>query len=334
MISLKGKKGLVADFGGTNCRFAIAGAGEPALSFPQSLHNSQFESPLAAIRSYLDAHAGLGALDWAVVAAAGPVEDNAVDLTNLAWRIDGREIAREFAIPRVRLCNDLAAIAASTPSLKSEELAPIGARHEPTPGLPTAVVGSGTGLGVSGLVPSRSELALLNTEGGHATFAPTDDLQREIVKVLEPRWGRVSNERVISGEGLLNVYQALCRIAGAAPVAETPHAVTDGARDRRDPVCIRAIYVFSRALGAFSGDVVLILGAYGGLYLAGGMLKGMHDVFDYEAFRAGFEDKGRFRERLAATPSWHIRHPYPALLGAAMLVEFDEPETIRRVSSR
>jgi glucokinase len=334
MTAKDGMTGLVADFGGTNCRFAIARAGDTALRSPESLHNAQFGGPLDAIRSYLNAHQDNCALDWAVVAAAGPVEDNSVDLTNLAWRIDGAGIAREFGLRHVRVCNDLAAIAASTPSLKGDELAPIGARREPPPGLPIAVVGSGTGLGVSGLVSARHEVALLTTEGGHSTFAPTDALQREVVRILEPRFGRVSNERIMSGEGLHHVYLALCEIAGEAPVAATPHAVTEGARERKDPTCARAVQVFSRALGAFSGDVVLIIGAHGGLYLAGGMLKGMHDVFDYPAFREAFEDKGRFREKMAATPTWHIRHPYPALLGAAMLVDFDEPQSLKRASTR
>jgi glucokinase len=179
------------------------------------------------------------------------------------------------------------------------------------------VVAVGTGLGVSGYVPGKAERMLLSGEGGHITFAPTDDEERAVARLLEPRFGRLSNERVLSGDGLHLLYVALCQLAGEAPRAGASRAVSDLAR-AGDALALRTLAFFSRALGAFSGDVALVMGA-GALYLAGGMLKGMQEVFDPAAFRAGFEDKGRLADDMARIPSFHIRHPQPALLGAALM---------------
>ncbi|MBL8548816.1 MAG: glucokinase [Hyphomonadaceae bacterium] len=328
---LAGAPGLVGDIGGTNCRFARATAGSPDLVSIVSRANADFAGPREAIQAYLAANPAQGRPQWAVLAAAGPVRANAVDLTNnTPWRIDGAALARELGIAEVRICNDLAAVAAAVPSLTEADLAPVGAPQALKQELPIGVVGVGTGLGVSGVVFAETEMVILAGEGGHTTFAPTDPLQRAIADRLAPQFGRLSNERVLSGDGLHLLYGALAEIEGARAAAASARAVSEAAIGG-DPLARRALAIFSEALGAFCGDLALTLGA-GGLCLSGGMLKNMQDVFDAGAFRQGFEAKGRFADDLHAVPTWHVRHPQPALLGAAMMAArlTNLPNVLRR----
>jgi glucokinase len=153
-------------------------------------------------------------------------------------------------------------------------------------------------------------------EYGHATFAPTDELEVEIWRCLRARFGRVSIERVLSGPGLLNIYEALCIIEGSARDASTPAAVSVAARSG-DPLAKRAGEIFCGALGSVAGDVALCFGARGGVYIAGGVAMQLLTTSYDEVFRRHFEDKGRFKTYLAEIPAFLIQDGEAALLGAA-----------------
>jgi glucokinase len=221
----------------------------------------------------------------------------------------------------VRLVNDFAALARSMPLLESQHLIPVGGGAARDVGgvTTTAVVGAGTGLGVGGLVITANDVIPLTTEGGHSSFAPTDELEREINRVLLTRFERVSNERILCGEGLVNLHRALAEIEGKPAETLAPRDVTARAAAKSDPLSVLAMEVFSRVMGSFAGDVVLMFGARGGAFVAGGLAPATLDVFDRAAFRARFEAKGRFRRYMEETPAWIVVHPFAALYGAAAM---------------
>lgn len=314
--------GLVGDIGGTNCRYALVRAA-PSIEDPVSYTNADFANFLDTIETYLARRTPRQRVDWAVIAVAGPIVDNAVSMTNRPWRVDGNEIAQRFGMRGATIVNDFSALAASTPHIEAAHLERIGGGETVAiDGVATtAIVGPGTGLGVGGLVRGPRGAIVLSTEGGHATFAPSDDIEREIVRVLLERFEHISNERLICGDGLRNIHWALSRIAGVEPEVLKAAEVSRRALAREDKLATEALEVFSRALGAFAGNVVLTMGARGGVYLAGGMLPAIETTFDRDAFRARFESKGRFRAYMERVPAWMMIDPFAALIGAAALAE-------------
>ena len=313
--------GLVGDIGGTNCRFALTQAGATALEDPFSYRGADFANILDAIEAYLARHAPRPHLQWAVIAAAGPIVENTVRLTNRAWHVSGPEISERFHIPHVRLVNDFSALAAATPHVEAPHLIALGGgQREDSGGVWTsAIIGPGTGLGVGGVVRGPSGTAILATEGGHSSFAPQDDIEREIVRLLATRFDHISNERLLCGDGLKNIRWALSTIRGVEPETLRASEISRRAAARSDPVCVEALSVFSHALGAFGGDAVLMLGARAGLYIAGGMVPALLDAFDRDGFRSRFEAKGRFRPYMEQVPAWLMVHPFAALKGAAAM---------------
>ena len=326
--------GLVGDIGGTNCRFALAARGSAGISQPAAYPCADFENVTGAVAAYLTSAAGGRKIDWAVIAVAGPVDRDSVALTNRAWRISAAEIGAAFGIADVRLVNDFSALAAATPLLEAQHLIGLGGgAPRAIAGVTTsAVIGPGTGLGVGGLISGPSGVMALTSEGGHSAFAPTDDLEREIARLLLTRFERISNERLLCGDGLRNIHWALSIIDGASPEALQAREVTRRAAEGTDPRSTLALQVFSRILGAFGGDVVLTLGARGGLYIAGGMMPVILPMFDRQAFRERFEAKGRFRQYMEEIPASVVVHPYPALVGAAALAPGRQPADAARAS--
>ncbi|MBL8550257.1 MAG: glucokinase [Hyphomonadaceae bacterium] len=320
---MKRDLGLVCDVGGTNCRFALAVPGARELEAVAAYRCEEFPDFAAAASRYIDEHARKRKLRWAVIAVAGPVVANAVAMTNRPWRVDGAEIGALLRLKSVRLVNDFSALAAATPRLDAADLRAIGDVAHAAGGrvATSAVVGPGTGLGVGALVKSERGTLVLPSEGGHAAFAPSDDLEREIARVLSGRFGRLSYERLLSGEGLCNIYDALARIEAAEPDPLAPRQITERATAGTDPRAKSALDVFTRVLGAFAGDVALMFGAESGVFVAGGMTPQTLLVFDDAAFRARFEDKGRFREFMQRVPAWIVTHPHAALVGAASLAD-------------
>ncbi len=146
-------------------------------------------------------------------------------------------------------------------------------------------------------------------------------MEREINKALRTKFERVSNERILCGDGLVNLHWALAKVEGAQPEVLQPRDVTARAKDGSDKRSVLAVEVFSRVMGSFAGDVALMMGARGGVYVAGGLAGAMLGIFDNDAFRARFESKGRFRRYMEETPTWIVTHPYAALAGAAALAE-------------
>ena len=311
---------LVADVGGTHARFALV---DPASNEPlvagsaRRYRGAEFASFADAVRRYL---AETGAQPATIViAAAGLRVDGELRLTNLPWVIARREIEAEFGFRRAALINDFAAMALSVPLLASHDLCAIGApapvRFDAGATQTFAIVGPGTGLGVGALVVREGLLHALETEGGHASFAPGNAEEIELLRRFATRFGHVSSERALCGSGLVNLYRTLCEIDGVDARSLTPEEISAGAHG--DPMCRRAVERFCEILGAVGGDLVLTFGAWDGVYLTGGIAQQVLPWIEAGGFRRRFEDKGRLSPAVARVPTSVVLHADPGLVGAA-----------------
>lgn len=308
---------LVADVGGTHTRIASACQPQDARVFM----NADFDSLEAVLAAWADS-AGLS--PRAAIAVAAPVHDGPITLTNLGWTFSRESLAGACGAKELLLVNDFAAVAACVPALTAADCLAIGGGRAVREA-PALVLGPGTGLGTALLGPPGSGRlppghCLLPGEGGHASLAARDAREWAIVAALAQRHGRVSAERVLSGPGLVALYELLPDAGPIDPNIVTPAAVTAAAEAGRDRRAVAALALFFGWLGAFAGDLALAAGARAGVYLAGGILPRLADALLASEFRAAFEAKGRFAGWLAQVPVWLIRHPQPALLGLARML--------------
>ncbi len=309
---------MLADIGGTNARLAWqAQAGAP-IEAVSVLPVAGFAQLQDALRHYLDTLAP-GPVGAAAIAIASPVLGDAVRMTNHHWAFSQRALQAGLGLRHLRVLNDFTALALALPVL------PAGHRRQVGGGAgdeaaAIGLLGAGTGLGVSGLVPDgRGGWIPLQGEGGHVTLPAQDARERLVVDGLARRHGHASGERVCSGEGLLDTFRVLCEAEGAATHGiDTPAAVVEAALARTQPQAVAALDVFCAFLGAVAGNLALTLGARGGVYIGGGIVPRLGAAFDASPFRARFEGKGRYAAYLRPIPAWVITAPdSPALLGAA-----------------
>lgn len=316
---------LLADLGGTNVRFGLADCTRQdplLLDTVRRYRVKDFASLADAIRQY-HSDTGLTAKN-AVIAAAGRISDGeTVKITNNPWSIAAHKLADEMNMDWVHLVNDFAAQSMAVTLLKQADLVPVGKLALPDigahPEQTFCIVGPGTGLGVGGLLVRDRHCSVLQTEGGHAGFAAHTPEDIEILKYLNGKFGRVSNERLICGQGLVNLYDAICAIAGQKPDALLPEDITARANDDSDPMCVRTVETFAGVFGSVAGDLVLTLGAWDGVYLTGGLIPILLPWLGRGHFRERFEAKGRFRDIMEKVPTQAIMNPEPGLIGAAAL---------------
>jgi glucokinase len=216
------------------------------------------------------------------------------------------------------LINDFGALALAAPHLPPAACRTLGPELS-APDANIAIMGAGTGFGVSLLARDGRGQMAVSTEGGHTAFAPGDEIEVQVLQILARAFGRVSIERILSGPGLLNLHRALCEIAGVAASCQSPEDISASAT-AGDRMAIETEARFCAIYGAVAGDFALSYGAQGGVYIAGGIAPRLLDVLQASAFRSRFEDKGRFRDYVAAIPTRVITDPYPAVLGAAYLL--------------
>jgi glucokinase len=319
--------GLVADVGGTHIRFGIAVRGPDKHSL--NVHCVRryavraHESISHAAQHYRSATPGVpSALHRAAVAVAGRVEQDRVQLTNSGWSFSARALSESQRFDQLRIINDFEAVGHAVGVLRAEDLDPIGPQRLSLPltqGV-CAIVGVGTGLGVGGVIASQGGFSVLATEGGHAGFAPTNELSIEVLRWLRKKYGRVSAERVLSGTGLANVHQALCETQGQHVPELSAAEITTRAATGSDENCVEAVGLFCELLGSFAGDLALTLGAWQGVLISGAMLGHFDRAMLERRVRSGFEYKGRFTPAMRSVPLETIRHPHVELLGAARLL--------------
>jgi len=313
---------LIADIGGTNARFALYPAGLDPAAAPLAqamLATTDFDGPEACVRAFLQA-SGTAGPAAAALAVAAPIRGDSVALTNADWRFSIETLRRALGLERLALVNDFEALAHALPLLGPGDRRPIGRERPVDPGRPIVVLGPGTGLGSAAAVPDgRGGWAAVAGEGGHLTAAARNEREAAVLRRLRERGGHVSYERVASGPGLIELAQALALLEGAPPPPEEPAALVAAAQ-AGDLVCREAVALFQSLLATLAGDLALAFGAFGGLYLAGGVLDHLGGLFDDEAFRRQMADKGRFEDYLEAVPVWRLTRPDAAFLGLRRLL--------------
>lgn len=300
---------LLVEIGGTHTRCAVA-HGESGPQHIVVFENAAHPDLESVIASYLDEPA-MTPPARAAMAVAAPADTQPVHLTNLGWAVDTGSLKERFGWTDATIINDFEALACAVPVLTGDELITI-RPGQPRADAPIAVLGPGTGLGVSGLVPCGDTWYPISGEGGHVTLAAADEREAELLQKLRREHGHVSAERVLSGSGLLSLY----RLVADKPEANSPADVSRLA-DAGDPRALDTLELFYRFLGTVCGDLALTLGARGGVYLGGGILPLTKDHFLRSGFGQRFVAKGRFDSYLERIPVYLIVAETPALRGIA-----------------
>jgi glucokinase len=308
---------LVADIGGTNARFALVAPDSIEPQHEETVHCADFDGLESAVRAYLRRHGEPRVHEAAIDVATGITGDR-VRLTNGPWEFSIEQTRDALGFRRLRVINDFTALALAVPVLNANEKRQIGGGAA-VEGTAIAVIGPGTGLGVSGLLPVGNGWAALQGEGGHTAFSPTTAREIDVLRWLMKRFDHVSTERLVSGMGLQNLYQAVCAGDGAPADALAPQQITAAALDNSNAQCREALSMFCAILGAAAANLVLTLGARGGCYIGGGIVPKLGGYFQHSPFRASFERKGRFTTYVAAVPTYVIDADNPALRGLATL---------------
>lgn len=315
------KQLLIGDIGGTNARFALANQTHPGFHDVIELKCRDYDTSSDAIRHYLS-ETGVAAPDAICLAAAGPLVDHSIKVTNNHWNLSTASLASEFDLDAVRLVNDFEAIAYSIPFIGPEDRIAVGApagTDLENRDFNVAILGPGTGLGVAGLSRRDGHLFAITGEGGHVGFAPETARQSEILGALRGRFERVSAERLVAGSGIENIYAALLELDGQAP---QPMSAADifAAADESGTAA-EAVSLFFEIMGQVAGDLALTLGAFDGVYIAGGIAKRYPDILSNGTFRSAFKAKGRHRHIVERIPTYLITHSQPGLLGTSYLVQ-------------
>lgn len=319
---MSGSYVLVGDIGGTNARLALAELESMAISHTGFRKTADFATIGEAIRSYLAEEGAAHPITRAVLAVACPADVPFIRFTNNHWAFEVATLQAELGFSELRVINDFTAQALAIPFLKDDEKKAIGGGAAVV-GAPIAVLGAGTGLGVSGLVPNGAGgYVPLAGEGGHISLAPEDELEIDILRHAWRVYGRTSNERIFSGSGLAFLFEALCTIYGVAKDPLAPEQVVARAQSGECALCHETIMRFCAMFGTVAGDLALTLGAKGGVYIAGGVIPRFGQLFFDSPFRARFENKARFRDYVSRIPTYLVLpHDNPALLGAASVLK-------------
>lgn len=320
---------LVADIGGTYARFALynpaldtsATHSDILLEHIKHLECADYPQIEDAIAAYM-AHYPQHQLKGACLAIAAPINNKIIKLTNNPWSFDIQTLEKHLKIP-VYLVNDFAVIAYALPYIKeANRIVWPNKKHivlDRSVNGHYAVVGPGTGFGVASLVIHAGKMIPIATEGGHVSFSPIGDIQIEILKYLKRSYQRVSNERLLSGKGLVNIYQALNAVHDTESMTEiNPKTITSNAVNKQDVLCKQTMDIFCEILGAVAGDIALTSGTVDGVFIAGGILPDYAEFFINSNFRKCFEDKGRYHNYMSRIKTELITHPYIGLVGAAI----------------
>jgi len=314
------RKVLLADIGGTNARFALLAGG--VLGTIVHMAVSDYGSFHEALDKYLGHLPGAGTIRAAILAVSGPVQNGRCALTNNPWVIDAVDLRAAYGFSTVRLINDFEAVAWALPRLSRDKLLQVGGGQRVV-SAPLAALGPGTGLGMAFSIPHATSHLVFPSEGGHSTLAGTSLREDAVIAWLRQRFGHVSVERVLSGNGLENLHEALAALDHLTLPRRPAAEITQAAIQGNCPTSRAAVDMFCAMLGTVAGNLALILGARGGVFVGGGILRHMSEYFANSGFRARFEDKARFSKYLEPIPAYLILDEDAAFVGLRALAEVD-----------
>jgi glucokinase len=308
---------LLADIGGTNARFALeTGPGE--IGSVQVYPCADYPGVADVIKKYLK-DTKIGRVNHAAIAIANPVDGDQVSMTNHDWTFSIEATRRALGFDTLLVVNDFTALAMALPGLTDAQRVQVGGGQR-RPNSVIGLLGPGTGMGVSGLIPADDRWIALGSEGGHATFAPADEREEIVLHYARKKWSHVSFERVAAGPGVEVIYRALAgrdkkRVPASVDTAEVVKRALDG-----EPLAAESVDVFCGILGTFAGNIAVTLGALGGIYIGGGVVPRLGEFFERSSFRKRFEAKGRFEAYLQNVPTYVITAEYPAFLGVSAIL--------------
>jgi glucokinase len=307
---------LLSDIGATNVRFAVQ-APDGRVHRDESFRNLDYETLTDAIDAYFATVPEDERPGEAAIAVAAPVTGDKITMLNSPWTFSIDAVKRQYGWSALHVVNDFVANALAVPHLNDADVVQVG-EGTPAEDETIAVLGPGTGLGVAGLIRCGGKWTAVPGEGGHATLAPMDSREAAIIDILRRQFAHVSAERVLSGPGLVNLYDALCELAGKPAAPLTPDRITD-LYPGCDPQARETVMMFFAMLGTFAGSVALTFGARGGVYIMGGIIPKILGTFLQSNFRERFEFRGRYRAYLTDIPTFVVTRPNPAFLGLATL---------------
>jgi glucokinase len=315
---MTGSTRLVADIGGTNSRLALFDTAQVQLQGLHVVDNAAFPALEAVLENYLAALATPPTT--ACLAVAAPVKEGEVRMANRPWRFFPEQLRERFGFRQLVVINDFAAIAHALPYLDDADLAVVhsGGPHAVGAGR-LAAVGPGTGLGGATLDRGEGQPRVYPAEPGQAGLAVATDEEVALLQWLRRHHGDTHNELLVSGPGLERIYRGLCELAGYPPGTGSAAAITDRALAQEEALAVRALRIFCALLGSVCGDFLLHNGAYGGLYLAGGIVPRILPFLGASDFHRRLCDKGVMRAQLAQVPVYAITGGQPGLLGAGRM---------------
>ena len=305
---------LVGDIGGTNARFGLVSPLSGELLHSAILADADYPAIGDAIRAYLGQRGDLPMPRRGAIAIASSIGGDEVRMTNHPWSFSISGLRGEIGFERLNVINDFTAMALALPHLDDANKLQVG-HGAPMAERPIGVLGPGSGLGMSGLIPTGTRWLPLIAEGGHATMAPANQREAAVLDHMRSQFDHVSAERCLSGPGIVNIYNSLAAVDGAPAQQYTAAQVTDAATAAADPRCREATEMFCAMLGTMAGNLALTLGAQGGVYIAGGIVPRLGPRFAQSPFRERFEAKGRLGSYLAEIPTYVVTHPLAAFLG-------------------
>lgn len=332
---------LAGDIGGTKTILRLAETSDSSAIHPiyqESYYSADFPDLVPIVQQFL-LKANTPTPEKACFAIAGPIVKNTAKLTNLVWFLDTERLQQELGIPHISLINDFAAVGYGILGLQKQDLLTLQVGKS-QPETPIGIIGAGTGLGQGFLIKQGNYYQVFPSEGGHADFAPRTELEFQLLKHLLEKHDiqRVSVERVVSGMGIVAIYQFLRdrkfavespdiaqivrtweQEAGQEEKSVDPGAVIGTAAvEKRDRLCEQTLQLFVEAYGAEAGNLALKLLPYGGLYIAGGIAPKILPLIQNNGFLLNFTQKGRMRRLLEEIPVYVILNPQVGLIGAAL----------------
>lgn len=310
---------LVADIGGTNARFALVADGDKTSIEPRNLAVADYADIVQAIHAYLEL-VDLGQPYQAAISVASPVTGDQLNMTNHTWSFSVRETRAALGLLHLKVLNDYTALALALPVFSESQCRRIGG-GEALAGYPMAVIGPGTGLGVSGAVHAGKHWIPLESEGGHVSYGPVNARELQIIERLRESHEHVSAELLVSGSGLSLIYEMICRIERGEAIKLSPGEVSSLALGEDDSLATEALEIFCGILGTVAGNLALTMGARGGIYIGGGIVPRIIDYFAASSFRGRFERHGRLTAYLREIPTYVIDTAYPAFIGAMVALD-------------
>ena len=314
---------LATDIGGTHARISLICPNDEA-GFPVTMLAyrdyvcAQWPNLTAIFRDFLE-QTGVQHVNHCVVASTGYVFNGIIVNENLPWTVDISDLRATLQVDHFEVINDFEAVAYSAQFLRQTDTMPVIDTHVPSAPAPVLVVGPGTGFGCAVLLPGQPHASVLPTEGGHAALAPGNEREIEVLRLLMQRFDYVSSEHVLSGPGLLNLYQAICRLHHVSPTLTQAAQISVAALTGEDDVALETLHIFCAMLGSFVGDLAVSCGTRGGVFLAGGILPKIADFLRRSQFAERFLSKGVTRQYLEQIPVRLMEHGKLGVLGAASL---------------